>query len=403
MKSLLALLALTSLAVACGDDAKSSDPTNSAPPATEPVDTLDPTLVPIYRSDDVCALVSQETATATLGVEVTEVATFDMATPQCSYNFTTVDGTSTNLTLAVLRPMDDLSGFAGKAGFDYATSFVLFDTPYEPLEGLGDEAAVSASEGFTQIAVLANDQVFTIATTAPIDITNLIEFGKAVITGFTAPDIVEPTDTPTTDPNALAEAKVQAALDTLPIDWLGSIASDLGEEGESGDDIVFSACLGADDYNLDNLDADSAASWELDAEGPPAGSPFGGPQATVEARVFAAEATATDAYAVLEKVLGTDEGRECLANEVPGQLAADAPAGTTLEGRVEGTTIEGADVGARLIVTYNTAGVTGEIYVDLVAARDGTATTLFATFISFGVPVDQLVASAMFTAALAAS
>lgn len=211
-----------------------------------------------------------------------------------------------------------------------------------------------------------------------------------------------PSDPPITDPSALAQAKVQAALDTLPADWLGSIANDLGAEGDEGDDIVFAACLTPDDYNLDNLDADSAASWELDATGPAAGSPFGGPQASVEARVFADEAVASDAYAVLEKILGTDEGRECLAKEVPGQLALDAPAGTTFEGRVEGTTIEGADVGARLIVTFNTEGFVGEIYVDLVAARYGTTCTIFSTFISFVVPVDQVVASAMFTAALAA-
>jgi hypothetical protein len=217
-----------------------------------------------------------------------------------------------------------------------------------------------------------------------------------------ADTIGAPSDTPTDGPNALAQAKVQAALDTLPADWLGTIASDLGAEGDEGDDIVFSGCLGPDDYNLDNLDADSTASWELDAEGPAAGSPFGGPQATVEARVFAAEATATDAYAVLEKILGTDDGRNCLASEAPGQLAVDAPAGTTFEARVEGTTVEGADVGVRLIVTFNTEGLIGEIYVDLVAARFGPTCTVFATFISFAAPVDQTIASAMFTAALAA-
>ncbi|MEQ1874219.1 MAG: hypothetical protein ABL953_10875 [Ilumatobacteraceae bacterium] len=411
MKSLLPILALTSLAVACGgDDAKSNDTTGTTDVANSTADTtsdgpgdvVDPSTVKVYTSAEVCALVSQDIASTTLGVDISEVEVSEMSTPQCSYNFTTDDGTFTNLTLAVQRPIEDLGGAAGKAGYEFTISFVLFDTPYEPIAGLGDEAAASASESFTQIAVLAGDQVFTIATTAPIDIANLIAFGNAVVDGFSAPSD-EPTDAPSSDADTLAEAKVQAALDSLPIDWTGTIASDLGEEGESGEDIVFAACLSPDEYNLDNLDLDSAASWELDAEGPPDGSPFGGAQASVEARVFAAEATATDAYAVLERILGTDEGRECLANEVPGQLAADAPAGTTLEGRVEGTTIEGADVGARLIVTFNGGGLAGEFYVDFVAARYESTTTIFAVFISFAAPVDQLVASAMFTAALAAA
>lgn len=396
-----------SLTAACGDDAKSnesSDSTNVADSTSvdttgnDPIDVLDPSSVKVYTSAEVCALVSLEVAASTLGVDVTEVEVSDLSTPQCFYNFT-VDGTRSNLTLAVQRPIEDLGGAAGKAGFDVTTSLVIFDVPYEPLAGLGDEAAVSASETLTIVAVLADNQVFTIVTSTPIDLANLVAFGNAVVEGFSAP-ATDPTDAPSVDADALAEAKVQAALDTLPADWVGTIASDLGEEGLEGDDIVFSPCLGPDDYNLDNLDPDSAASWELDAEGPDIGAPTDGQKASVEARVFADEATAADAYAVLEKILGTDEGRECLANEVPGQLAADAPADAVFEGRVEGTTIEGADVGVRLILSFDSAGFAGEIYFDLVAARDGQ-TTIFATFTSFAAPIDQAVASAMVTAALA--
>lgn len=222
-------------------------------------------------------------------------------------------------------------------------------------------------------------------------------------TGSVPADTADQSSETPLDPEALAIATVQAALDTLPVDWAGTIASDLGEEGDEGDDIVFAACLAPDDYNLDNLDPDSAASWELDALGPASGSPFGGPQASLEARVFADAAVADAGYAVLERVLGTDEGRECLANEVPGQLVADAPEGTVFDSRVEGTTIEGADVGARIVVTFTTAGITGEIFVDLVALYDDATRTIFATFTGFGVPVDQAVASAMFTAAVAVS
>lgn len=222
--------------------------------------------------------------------------------------------------------------------------------------------------------------------------------------GSTAgPAITEPganTSAPAREPGAEAEARVQAALDSLPVEWSGTIASDLGEEGNNSDDIVFVNCLTPADYDLDNLDLDSAASWELDATGP-AASVMGGQRAALEARVFTDPGIAADAYAVLERIVGTDDGRECLEAEVPGQLAANAPADAVLDARVEGTTIEGADVGARIVVTFTSQGFSGEFYVDLVAAHPSASTTIFATFLSFGTPVDQEVASAAMLAALA--
>ncbi|MDO8392353.1 MAG: hypothetical protein Q7V57_17910 [Actinomycetota bacterium] len=141
---------------------------------------VDPASVPVYTSAEVCALVSQETAATTLGVEISEVSEVDMSTPQCSYEYTAADGVRSNLTLAVQRPLEDLGGAAGPAGFERATSLVLFDTPYEPLANLGDAAAVSASESLTIIAVLANDQVFTVVTSTPIDLANLVAFATEV-------------------------------------------------------------------------------------------------------------------------------------------------------------------------------------------------------------------------------
>lgn len=412
MKHFITILALTMLASACSDDgAKPDDVLDSVTDDTATDDTatgnpgevVDPATVKVFTPAEVCALVSVADASTTLGVEVSDATESEMSTPQCSYNFTTADGVLSNLTLAVQRPIEDLGGAAGKPGFDVTTSLIIFDTPYEPLVGVGDEAAVSASESLTIIAVLAGGQVFTIATSAAIDIANVAAFANAVVQGIISPDDASPTDAPSADADALAQAKVQAALDTLPIDWSGTIADDLGSEGSSSEDIVFIACLTPEDYDLDNLDIDSAAVWELDAQGPATGSPFGGTQASLEARIFADAAVATDAYAVLERVLGTDEGRECLAREAPARLAFDVPEGTTLESRVEATTIEGADVGARLIVTFNAGGVAGEIYIDLVAATCGDECTLFATFASFIVPVDQAVAGAMVTAALSAN
>ncbi len=191
-KLLLPLLALTALTAACGDDASKttvdvtasvvadSTPadTTGETTAPEPGDVIDPATVRVYTPAEVCTLVSQEIATATLGTEITEVAPFDLSTPQCSYSFIAADGVSSNLTLAVQRPIEDLGGAAGQAGFDFTTSFVLFDTEYEAIAGLGDAAAVSAAPTFTQIAVLANNQVFTIVTSAAIDVANLVAFGQ---------------------------------------------------------------------------------------------------------------------------------------------------------------------------------------------------------------------------------
>lgn len=180
-KLIFPVVAAAVLVTACSDGGGEGTAATMAPATTVPaVDDVDPASVKVYTSAEVCALVAQDVAASTLGVDVSGVSEVDMSTPQCSYNFTTADGVRSNLTLAVQRPVEDLGGAAGMAGFDLTTSLVIFDTPYEPLPGLGDAAAVSASESFTIIAVLANSQVFTIATSAPIDVAQLVAFGSVV-------------------------------------------------------------------------------------------------------------------------------------------------------------------------------------------------------------------------------
>jgi len=239
----------------------------------------------------------------------------------------------------------------------------------------------------------ASDATQTVATTADPGAADTTAGGS----GTTAPGSAPAT--PPADADATARARAQAALDSLPDDWTGTIADDIGNEGNSADDIVFIDCLTPDDYDLDNLDLDSLASWEVDATGPLV-SAFGAPQAALEARVFSDAATATAAYAVLERIVGTDDGRECLEQAVPGQLAADVPGEAQVDARVEGTTIEGADVGARIVISVTVQGMTTEVYVDLVAAHPDATGTIFATFVSFAAPLDQAVASAMMLAAI---
>lgn len=243
------------------------------------------------------------------------------------------------------------------------------------LSACGDDSADSDASGGTQAP----------ATTADPGAADTTPGGSA--------------STSPSDSGATARERVQAALDTIPADWTGTIADDMGAEGNSADDIVFIDCLTPQDYNLDHIDWDSTAVWELDATGPLV-SAFGAPRAALEARVFADAAAAAAAYAVLERIVGTDDGRECLAAAVPGQLAADVPAEAQIDARVEGTTIEGADVGARIVISVTVQGMTTAVYIDLVAARPDATDTIFATFVSFEAPLDQAVASAMMLAAL---
>ena len=79
------------------------------------------------------------------------------------------------------------------------------------------------------------------------------------------------------------------------------------------------------------------------------------------------------------------------------------PPDAEIDATVEGPAIESAEVGARLVFTFNTSGFSGVIYVDLVASHPHGTCTVFATFVSFATPVDQPVASAMFNAAVDAA
>jgi hypothetical protein len=141
------------------------EPTTEAPPETTvAAEEVDPASVPVLSAQQVCDLATAEQVSSAIGAEVTSVEPVDASTPQCSYRFIDAEGTDTNVSVAVQRPDEDLAGSAGQAGFDYATAIVLFDAPYETVDGVGDQAAITSSEQVTQMVVLAGGQVFTIAT-----------------------------------------------------------------------------------------------------------------------------------------------------------------------------------------------------------------------------------------------
>ncbi len=208
----------------------------------------------------------------------------------------------------------------------------------------------------------------------------------------------ESTTTAAATADGLVVAKVEAATAAIPEGWTSSaIESDLGA-AES--DEVFSECSGDAAFDLAELDdvTKSIATVTIDAAPDPT-SFFPPPSATVEARVFDSPAIASEAFVVLETVLGSDDGRECLAERFQELIAEGTPEDAEFDLSLEELSIPGADVGTRLTLSATAQGITFAFQFDLVAALDGDC-TVYATFISFGEPTfDPAVRDAIFSAA----
>ena len=128
---------------------------------------------------------------------------------------------------------------------------------------------------------------------------------------------------------------------------------------------------------------------------------FPAPQANVEARVFESEAVASDAFAVLETVLGTAEGRQCVADNLSEDLAAEVPPDADFEFVLQDLDAAGADVGARIVINLGIQGLNVAFTIDLVASRDADC-TVFASFFGFGAEFDPALRDAMILAATGA-
>lgn len=196
------------------------------------------------------------------------------------------------------------------------------------------------------------------------------------------PTTVVPTTT-TTAPACAAEEDVMAcaqrAADAVEAPYTSSVKRSEPEDNN----IVFAECLDTNDFDLDQLDASTETSFDADTmlNAQTMGS--------LEVRAFASEEVAIEAFAALEKVLGTDAGRQCFARQVGLSLGAPTqPTAELLE-------IEGAEVAARLTGQFGGSTFT----VDFAAARSGSC-TFFGSFQGLGEPFDATVISAMFLAAL---
>ena len=233
----------------------------------------------------------------------------------------------------------------------------------------------------------------TAPTTAP-DTSTTTTTAAATTTSQAAPTTTAAAPTPG-DAQEIVDAKVLAFSEAAPDDWdVSEQASDNFDEG----DFTYVSCLGADDFDLDELDEATLAVREMRASASEGAIPFGSTSGILEARVLESEQAAASVFSVIERIYGTDEGRQCMADVITQEIGQDASAEFG-EVTIEEYLVEGADVGARTTVTAAGGGVSFSFTIDLVAYRDG-ACTVVATFISFGEPFPTDVADDLFSAAV---
>lgn len=120
-----ALLAATLGACSGGggnNQAAANAPESAAAPAATPAPATPavpagPALGPL-TAQEICERLDAAAVGAAIGQTVTDARASSEATPQCSYSYS-AGGTSSNVTIAYMRPAEDLAGSEGAAGFDY--------------------------------------------------------------------------------------------------------------------------------------------------------------------------------------------------------------------------------------------------------------------------------------------
>jgi len=263
----------------------------------------------------------------------------------------------------------------------------------------GDGATGSSTTGALPVTTVGVHAPAT-TTTAPATTVPPAPTTSAppTTTSSTPPTTTATTTTRVSDPaaDAVVGNKTVAAAAAIPTGWDTAILTNqFGEEPA-----LLSACIGPDDFDLDTLDAVSLAVAEVETTGPARDELPAPPEANLEARVFASADVAADAFAVLEKTLGTTAGRECLADALAQRLEADLPPDTTFDFTLGDLVVPGTDVGARVVVELGLGGISLPFTVELLASRTRNC-TVFASFSGFGDGFDPAVRDAMMAAAAA--
>ena len=262
-------------------------------------------------------------------------------------------------------------------------------------------------EATTTVASAASDD--TTETTAAAETTTTAAPAETTTTAAPETTTTAAAETTTTaaavitseEAQAIAMAKADAALAQVPEGWTSEITT--GFEVETGSDDVFSVCTDDDQFDVAELDSFTRGSATLEADGPPAaGSFFPSGNASIEARIFESASVAEDAFTVLETVFGTEEGRQCLADQFLAEMTADLPVGEEVEFTLEEGDTSGSDVSVTITFGMDVEGIVFSFVIEIAAARDAEC-TVYGVFLGFNEPIDPDVRDALFEAAIAAA
>lgn len=212
-----------------------------------------------------------------------------------------------------------------------------------------------------------------------------------------------PLTTTTTEPEEDSPALVQsdAIAGAAPEGWTVTQTDTLG--GSTDDDlagILVSACTAGLLEGGSTLEEASIGAYSTHVEAPPnLFDPLLPPKAFFESRVFESEDEAARAFVAIEIMATRADGRACLASTYLSWLLDVMPIDASLELATEDVSIPGANFGVRLVWTATVRSRSVDLYLDVVAHRDGE-TTLVAAFASVEEPFPPLVASTLLAAGI---
>ena len=231
------------------------------------------------------------------------------------------------------------------------------------------------------------------ATNAPTSSAPTTASTEAETTTTSTPPATTPATTTASGLITLAEEKVARIEAAIPEDYTYSTGAD--DDGAE-DNLLFTACLDENDFDLSLLGDVSVAAFDTEFEAPEAGI-FGSPSGSVEVRVFKSDEGSGDAFTALENILGSESGRTCLGQQLADFMVVDMGEGAEVSVVVEEGSLPG-DVATRLTLDIVFGGLEAVLYWDLVATRDAEC-TVFAVFQAFDEPFDEDVASTVLLAA----
>ncbi len=231
--------------------------------------------------------------------------------------------------------------------------------------------------------------------------------GEATTTTL-PPETTTTTRAPITTTTTVAEEDSQAlvASDAIaaaaPEGWTVTQADTL--TSSSDDDlagILVSLCT-ADLLEGTALDDISVAAYSTVLDAPPTlFDPLFPPKAFFETRVFESEEAATRAFTAIEIMTRRADGRACLASRYLSWLIDLLPIEADLQLTTEDVSVPGANFGVRIVWTGTVESRSVDLFLDVVAHRDGDSTVVGA-FVSLEEPFPPLVAATLLAAGIGA-